>query len=426
MSTSVAPGPTGSQLATAFDGKLEPKRLSLLYHLGLVVSAVVMVLLPLVYFATVAGVAWAVWWHATHDAWWVTGFGRVGRVTIFIAILYAAPIVAGVILVIFLLAPLWPQRRSERKPYWVDRREQPMLYAYIDRLCDAMRAPKPARINLVADGNAWVHIDNGLAGLVRRRLALTIGLPLVASMDLRGFTGVVAHELGHFSQGGMMRLSSIVHGINGWLVRLAWAPSRTDRLLHEWTYGDTHWSMMLIAAIAKLGLFFARLLFKALATVGHAVNRNLSRQAEFDADYAAARVVGTAAANRTLAELPYIGTACELALGTAEQGWAKRQLPDDLVELAERYRQNMPKDVRSKIEASILSQSTSWFDSHPPLFKRMAALKKANLRGVLTLDAPATCVFKDFDELCKFVTIDTYQSILGPHLEPEHLVPVPA
>jgi hypothetical protein len=36
--------------------------------------------------------------------------------------------------------------------------------------------------------------------------------------------------------------------------------------------------------------------------------------------------------------------------------------------------------------------------------------------------APATCLFKDFEELAKLATIDTYQSILGGMLQPEHLV----
>jgi hypothetical protein len=52
----------------------------------------------------------------------------------------------------------------------------------------------------------------------------------------------------------------------------------------------------------------------------------------------------------------------------------------------------------------------------------VAALKKAKLQGVLKLDAPATVLFKDFDELSKMATLDTYQSVLGNALQPEHLV----
>ncbi|MDB5325802.1 MAG: heat shock protein HtpX [Phycisphaerales bacterium] len=424
MATPVATTPTGAQLALAFEGKLERKRVAILYRLGVLAVACVMVVLPLIYVATVVAVATGVWWHATHDAWWMASVGQVPRLMIFVAIVYAIPIIAGVLIVLFMLAPLWPRRHAQRKYYWVDRREQPLLYAYIDRLCDTMRAPRPARINLVADANAWVHIDNGWVGIIRRRLVLTIGLPLVAALPLREFTGVVAHEMGHFAQGGSMRLSAVVHRINGWLARLAWDESPVDRMIDEWNNGDTHWTMLLIGVLAKLGVALARLLFKALAIAGHAVTRSLSRQAEFDADHQAARVVGSDATAAALADLLYINAGHTAAMVSAQKGWDKRRLPDDLVQLADYCRRALPADVKSSIEASVLSHESRWFDSHPPLFKRIAALKKARLKGVLKLDAPATCLFKDFDELSKYVTIDAYQSILGPKLQPEHLVEV--
>ena len=424
MSAPVTPMPTGTQFATAFDGRLEPKRVSILYRLGLLAAATVMVTLPLIYVACVAGVAAAVWWHATHDLWIVKTSMAAPRIGIVVAILYATPIIAGALMVLFMLAPLWPRRSFERKYYWVNEREQPLLYAYVNRLCDAMRAPRPSRINLVADGNAWVHSDNGWRGLVRRRLVLTIGLPLVAAMDLRTFTGVLAHEMGHFAQGGSMRLSLVVNSINAWLARLAWAPSPADAMIDDMVGGEGHWILVLIGGCAKLGIAVARLIFKGLAIVGHAVSRGLSRQAEFDADHQAARVVGGEAAAKGLEAVLYIDAAHTIAMFTAQQAWAGRQLPDDLVELSDRARRRLPEKTKTSIEASVLSQDASWFDTHPPIFKRMGRLKKGGLKGVLKLDAPATCLFKDFDELSKCVTIDAYQAVLGPKLQPEHLVPL--
>src|SRR5688500_12797224 len=60
------PAITGAQLATAFEGQLEPRRLSVGYHIGLAAIAVMMVLLPLVYLGIIGGACWAVWYHATH------------------------------------------------------------------------------------------------------------------------------------------------------------------------------------------------------------------------------------------------------------------------------------------------------------------------------------------------------------------------
>lgn len=52
----------------------------------------------------------------------------------------------------------------------------------------------------------------------------------------------------------------------------------------------------------------------------------------------------------------------------------------------------------------------------------MAALKKSKLQGVLKIEAPATCLFKEFEELSKMATLDLYQSVLGDNLKPEYLV----
>ena len=83
----------------------------------------------------------------------------------------------------------------------------------------------------------------------------------------------------------------------------------------------------------------------------------------------------------------------------------------------------LPPELKDRITANILTAEASWFDTHPPLFKRVAVLKKSKLQGVLRIDAPATCVFKDFDELSKIATLDLYQSVLGDALRPEAVIP---
>src|SRR4051812_16472178 len=197
---------TSVQLATAFDGKLERAPLSIGYHIGVLLVAGAMILLPFAYLAMIAGTIWLVGWHATHS---VSMFRHVrgGHVMLFTRVIYVAPIIAGFLLVLFMILPLFWRSSKSARPFWVDPPEQPLLYAYIDQLCDAMRVPRPARIDVIASANASAHIDNGLWGLISRRLVLTIGLPLPLAMDLRQFTGVIAHELGHLSQGSSMRLS---------------------------------------------------------------------------------------------------------------------------------------------------------------------------------------------------------------------------
>src|SRR5262245_56919578 len=146
-----------------------------------------------------------------------------------------------------------------------------------------MRAPRPMRIDLAATATASAHIDNGLLGLINRRLVLTSGLPLVQEMSLRQFTGVLAHELGHFSQGLSMRLSYAIHLINMWFLRLAYSRTGIDDSIDSVMEAEAHWSLGLIAGLSKIVLGIARLILKLIALISHALSMQLSRQAEYDA-----------------------------------------------------------------------------------------------------------------------------------------------
>jgi len=99
-------------------------------------------------------------------------------------------------------------------------------------------------------------------------------------------------------------------------------------------------------------------------------------------------------------------------------------LADDVVVMTSHLYRNLPAPIKELLTNRVLTADSAWHDSHPPLFKRVGALKRRGLKGVLKLDADATCLFRDFEELCKITTIHTYQSVLGNALKPEHLVPV--
>ena len=226
-----------------------------------------------------------------------------------------------------------------------------------------------------------------------------------------------------------MRASYAVHRINGWFIRLGFGRTAADDFVRQLAGDSHHWTGQLVAATCYAALGVARLVLKGLAVVSHATSMHLSRQAEFDADRRSARIVSSDAMATALEAMPYLAVAGDLATAQAQAGWAKRQLPDDLVVMTRAYALAMPVAVRRKVEAGVLSADARWFDTHPPLFRRIAVLKRAADPGVLRVDAPAAVLFRDFDELCKLATIGMYQaSPIGPKLKPEHLVPavVPA
>ncbi len=94
---------------------------------------------------------------------------------------------------------------------------------FIDRLCDAVHAPRPRRIDVDCQVNASAGFRRGmLSMLLGRDPVLTIGLPFVAGMNARQFAGILAHEFGHFAQGGGIRLIYVIRPISFWFTRVVY------------------------------------------------------------------------------------------------------------------------------------------------------------------------------------------------------------
>ena len=111
--------------------------------------------------------------------------------------------------------------------------EEPELFRLIYAVCDTVQAPRPAPGAGRFQVNAFAGFRRGLPDLLRRRLTLSIGLPLVAGLSVRQFGGVLAHEFGHFSQGAAMRLTFIVRSVNAWFARVVYERDAWDDRLRS-------------------------------------------------------------------------------------------------------------------------------------------------------------------------------------------------
>ena len=215
IATSIAP-----ETSTPFErpplwemrGPVRPARISPLYRLGTLAVAVAMVLLPLLYVALIAGVGYAIARYA------VTGFAmfeETGNVKGKL-LAYVAPLVVGALVVLFMIKPLFARRPKRSEPLEISRDDEPALFAFIDRICDLVCAPRPRRVLVDLQVNASASFRRGFLSLFGQDLTLTIGLPLVAGLNVRQFGGVLAHEFGHFAQGAGMRLTFVIRSVNAW------------------------------------------------------------------------------------------------------------------------------------------------------------------------------------------------------------------
>src|SRR6185436_16772163 len=82
--------------------------------------------------------------------------------------------------------------------------DHPQLFAFLHRLADEARAPRPHRVFAAPGVTAAVYYDFSLVNLlVPSRKNLLIGLGLVNVLTLGELKAVLAHEFGHFAQQSM-------------------------------------------------------------------------------------------------------------------------------------------------------------------------------------------------------------------------------
>jgi Zn-dependent protease with chaperone function len=407
--TSTSPAPVNSTIPNplnAFQGTIAPSALSWMYRAGLGAVAFAMVLLPAVYVALIALVGWGVYWHATNNTGWLTsGSGKSG---VGYVIAYAGPIVAGVIIVLFMVKPFFAKRGKRPLTISLQRQAEPLLFQFVDRVCALVGAPAPAQIEVNCDVNASAGFRKGLASFLGNDLVLTIGLPLVAGLNMRQFGGVLAHEFGHFAQGAGMRLTYVIRQVNHWFARVVYERDQWDVWLAQ-TAKSIDFRVGIVLHAARGAVWLTRKILWALMHVGNAISCFMLRQMEFDADSYECKLAGTDTFADTTARIQTLGIASQHAFGDLSESWRSGRLPDNFAAFVQHKAASFPPELRGKIQEEFGKRKTGAFDTHPADGDRIKAAQALNAPGVFRLEDPATALFADFADLSKSVTRAFYE-----------------
>jgi Zn-dependent protease with chaperone function len=402
------PNPSGFSLS----GTIEPTRLSPAYRFGLVVVAIAMLVLPLLYLALIAGAAATVWWHLTSNAWLLEGrSGGFVRM-----LLYAAPAVAGIVVVVFMIKPILARPAKQQDPLPLLPEDEPRLFALIEQICWQVRAPIPARVQVDCRVNASASFRHGGLGALRGDLVLTIGLPLAAGLTVRQLGGVLAHEFGHFAQGGGMRLTMLVRGINGWFGRVAYERDQWDERLAEWSQTDD-WRAKAVVMLAIGAVWLSRKALIGLLYVGHAVSCFMLRQMEYDADSYEVKFAGSDAFAQTMVRLRELNIATAVGYQEINRALASRILPADLPAYLVGTVHRVPPELLTEVR-TVNDTATKWSDTHPADGSRITAAESLASPGVLVGgDEAAVALFNDFGALSAAATRHHYAHDVGLPLD---------
>jgi len=410
-------------LIQSIQGDPPRRHFSTLYMFGLFVVAITMLVLPLIYAGIVAAVGYWLYWFATQNTDLLHSTGSV-RVNVFV---YASPLIVGFVVFIFLFKPLFARSPKRLAPVVLNEAEEPLLFAFVQELCITLKAPRPKVIQVVCEPNAYASFRHGLWSLFRRGdMTLTIGLPFAAGMNLQAFTGVLAHEFGHFTQGTAMRLAAIIHFVNVWFARVVYENDNWDEGMDSMV-ASSPWYLGAVFIVAKLVVKIGRGILWVLMKFGHAISCFLSRQQEYDADRYEAYISGSYSFGESTRQIIALNVASQGAYRDLGYGIEKMALPDNFIDLCLHIQGQIPSNTLAGITNEIFNAPAGKLDTHPSSTQRTSAVERLNLPGIFhPPPVPATVLFQNMEKLSKDATLRLYQQGLGRLVDQRIMVPFPA
>lgn len=407
---------TPAELEAAFRGGVEPVPLPPRYKLALALATTGLLLVAGVYLGLVALAAWGLWYHITAHSLWLVN----EELPLLYVLAYSLPIGVGAPLLLFLVKPMLAGRPAELEPVRLDEQRHALFLDFVARIARAVRAPMPAEIHVDCSENASASLIRRGPVPFRRRLVLTLGLPLILHFSARDLGGVIAHELAHFAQRAAMRLSLNVRLLQQWLFRAAWLDDSWDQVLH---LAGEHSYLRVLLFLARPPRWLAKQLFRLLFLCAEVVSCFLLRQMEIDADRYHARLCGADSVETTCGHTSRLGIASAIADADMQIAWLERKLCDNLPALVHANLARITDEDMERMNKAVAEAGSRLLDTHPSHAARIRSARGEQGPPALRLDVPATRLLDDLLALCTEATISQYYWTLEREIQPAQLVP---
>jgi Zn-dependent protease with chaperone function len=375
------------------------------YAVALGFLAAFVVLLPLIYGGLLAFLGWLAIWH-----FW-QAFESLSYGPYFVFHLPMA--LLGALLVVFLIKPVFFRPRTTAGGVvTLQRSDEPLLFAAVEKLCAATGSKMPARIEVDCQPNAHARFlkpsDSIKTG---GDLVLRIGLPLIAALSVRQLAGVIGHELGHFNQRRGMTCSYLIRRLTRFFALIVFQRDRIDQKLATLRYkrrasAQLLYYITLILVEPMRGVLWLMLLAGELLTCG------VLRRMEFDADTVEAHLAGVDDFIQTSQQLLLLDLASRQARFDLAESWNQQRLADDLPRLIVANAKHLA-ERREDILKLVEGGKTRWFDTHPCHNDRNENVQRLGAAGLIGCVDPASGLFLGFDSLCNRATRSMYESLLG-------------
>jgi Zn-dependent protease with chaperone function len=415
---------TTQQIIASFGNQIDPIERSEGYGRSLATVATTMLVLPALFVLLVVGgtlaMTWLVWsWFHSE------GTGELLHPAIF----------CGVVLVIVLLLAAWipvlnmiiagfaivfSGRHASPGTRPLTREAQPVLYEFVDQICQKLNAPPPKRIDLNCDYNASASFDRGWLSFKKNELVLTLGVPLIASHSAEQLASVIAHEFGHFCQGGGMRAHYLIRNLNGWFINAAIEKTIRDEV-NAYILSNSEHGAGFVWAISYVIGYLGRHMMWWFGYAGNAVSGVLSREMEYDADKYAVHLAGTKTFVDSMNTVEKYGVAYAVTVDNLKMLFFDGVLVNNIPRLMMHIAKTMPGAVTRKIAEASEKEKQQALDTHPPTRERIKAAKSLAKPGIVRVGRPARDLVDHWSDLCQVITLAFYSQVTGHNITSEHV-----
>jgi heat shock protein HtpX len=309
---------------------------------------------------------------------------------------------AGVVIAVAMLWSLVPRREKFEAPGpLLERDSHPRLFDELDDIAGALNEPLPREVYLIGQVNAFVADRGGILGFGSRRI-MAIGLPLLSTLNVSEFRGVVAHEFGHYYSGDT--------SIGPWVYKTQAAMIRTFQNI------GTLEGVRVAAVHLMYGLvsFVLKQYFVGFLRVVNFV----SRKKEHRADELACLVAGSPACIRAMRKVHGSGMAWTPYWNSEVAPVLDQGCKPDIADGFSRFlaAPEIAAQVEKGVERQIAEGKTQPYDTHPPLGDRIAAIERLSIAATEENLEPALSLLGAPDtvelQFLKFINPKLEESLL--------------
>ena len=383
---------------TIFDEEITRPKVSLSYKARLMGVALLSLLTPIIYLGLTGLTAWGTMSYIFAAIGWI---GDIHNIIAKIIVL-TIPTFIGTVLFFFLIKPFFAKREQD----WgfdLQREDAPALFNLIDVMCARIDIHAPQSIRIDNNVNAAAGPENGIISLLRGKMRLYIGLPLLTGMTAKQFVGVLAHEFGHFAQPGAMLTYQLINRVNHWLYDRAFTHDSWDDRLDRWQQSES-WLAMIAVVSAKYMIKLTRIVFRQMYLFNHRMSQGMSRQMEYDADAYESIFCGSDSFRQTSLVLRRLGLAASKVYEINDHAWYENKLLKDYAGAIAEQARLLSDEEMQHIEEQMHSSETNAWDSHPADTDRIAHVEQRGDKGIFKHEASARNFCKDFNNLSERVT----------------------